>query len=152
MKGAWLFPDAVRRDSAIEAWFKNQAPELGAMARSWFERMRECGTDVREVMHDGCPTACAEDAAFCYVNVFRAHANVGFFYGSELADPAGLLEGDGRRMRHVKLKPGVAVNTAGLDTLIRTAYADARLRLAATEADGRQSADERKARRRPTKG
>jgi hypothetical protein len=26
--------------------------------------MRQCGGDVRELMHDGCPTACVDDAAF----------------------------------------------------------------------------------------
>ena len=87
MKGMWRFPGAVRQDPAIDAWLKEQAPELGAIARRWFLRMRECGADVRELMHDGCPTACAQDAAFAYVAVFRAHANVGFFYGAELEDP-----------------------------------------------------------------
>ena len=130
MKGMWRFPGAVRQDPAIDAWLKEQAPELGAIARRWFLRMRECGADVRELMHDGCPTACAQDAAFAYVAVFRAHANVGFFYGAELEDPMGLLVGSGKRMRHVKVRPGVDLDSAGLDALIATAYADVKLRLA----------------------
>jgi hypothetical protein len=81
-------------------------------------------------MHDGCPTACVEDAAFGYVGVFRAHANVGFFHGAELKDPAGLLQGTGKRMRHVKVKPGVALDAAALEALIDAAYADMKRRLA----------------------
>jgi hypothetical protein len=90
--------------------------------------MRGCGSDVRELMHDGCPTACVGDAGFGYVNVFRAHANVGFFNGAWLQDPAGLLEGSGKRMRHVKLRPGQALDAAALGALIDAAYADMRQR------------------------
>jgi hypothetical protein len=98
--------------------------------------MRECGDDVRELMHDGSPTACVGDAPFAYVNVFKAHANVGFFFGAELDDPTGLLEGTGKRMRHVKMKPGAEVSFAALSALIDAAYADIRSRL---EAEGTTS-------------
>jgi hypothetical protein len=64
------------------------------------------------------------DAAFAYVNTFNAHVNVGFFRGAEIADPAGLLEGTGRFMRHVKLGPGRQVGAAALMRLIETAYFD----------------------------
>ena len=123
------FSGAVKRHPAIDVWLNGQAPELGAMARHWFARMRECGDDIRELIHDGCPVACVEDAAFGYVNVFKAHVNVGFFFGAELEDPTGLLEGSGKRMRHVKLKPGANLDFAALDALIDAAYTDINLRL-----------------------
>lgn len=91
--------------------------------------MRECGTDVRELMHDGCPVACVEDAPFAYVNVFTAHVNVGFFHGAALKDPAKLLVGTGKHMRHVKLKPGLEPDFAALKALIIAAYLDIRRRL-----------------------
>ena len=78
---------------------------------------------------DGCPVACVGDVPFGYVNVFKAHVNVGFFVGAELHDSTGLLEGTGRRMRHVKLKPGVELNVAALSALIHAAYADMKSRL-----------------------
>jgi hypothetical protein len=106
-----------------------RAGELGAMAVRWFNVMRSCGDDVRELLHDGHPTACVGDAAFAYVNAFRAHVNVGFFLGAEMTDPAGLLEGSGRFMRHVKLRPGGHVDATALGTLIQNAYADVRARL-----------------------
>lgn len=124
------FPSAVARDPAIDAWFDSRRPELGAIAREWFLRMRRCGVDVRELLHDGHPTACVGDAAFAYTNVFTAHVNVGFFQGATLPDPAGLLQGDGKYMRHVKLKPDTAVDVASLETLITAAYLDIRTRLA----------------------
>ena len=102
---------------------------LGALARHWFELIRDCGEDVREVLHDGHPTACVRDAAFAYVNAFKAHVNVGFFHGAELADPAGLLEGTGKYMRHVKLRPDVDNDATALVALIESAYTDMKQRL-----------------------
>ena len=105
--------------------------ELGVIARDWFELMRACGEDVRELLHDGHPTACVADAAFGYVNAFKAHVNVGFFRGAEIPDPEGLLEGTGQFMRHVKLRPECNVNAVALMKLIETAYADMKGRLTA---------------------
>lgn len=123
------FPSAVSRDPAIELWMQQHPGELGAIARRWFEAMRQCGDDVRELLHDGHPTACVGDAAFAYVNAFTAHVNVGFFRGAEMADPAHLLQGTGRFMRHVKLGPGRGVDADALMSLIQTAYADMQERL-----------------------
>jgi hypothetical protein len=125
------FDGAVKREPAIDAWLNRRADGLHAMARTWFARMRECGGDVLELMHDGCPTACVEDAGFGYVNIFTAHVNVGFFHGAALPDPAGLLEGTGKRMRHVKLKPGVEVDASALNALVTAAYLDIKVRLKA---------------------
>jgi hypothetical protein len=44
---------------------------------------------------------------FCYIAVFKERINLGFYYGAELPDPEGLLEGTGELLRHVKIsKPG----------------------------------------------
>jgi hypothetical protein len=123
------FDGAVERDPAIERWMKGHTGELGAMARRWFEVMRHRGDEMREVFHDGCANACLGDVPFGYVGVFTTHVNVGFFYGAGLADPAGLLEGSGKSMRHVKLKPGVATDDAALERLIEAAYADVKERV-----------------------
>ena len=83
-------------------------------------------------MHDGYPTVCVEDAPFAYVGVFRAHVNIGFFHGAALPDPVGLLQGMGKYMRHVKVKPGLALDGSSLEALITSAYRDivARLKVA----------------------
>ena len=129
MSQLFRFPGALTRDPAIEVWMHEHSGELGLIARRWFEVMRACGNDVRELLHDGHPTACVDDAAFGYVNAFNAHVNVGFFRGAEISDPEGLLEGTGKFMRHVKLKPERDVDPAALTNLIKTAYADMKGRL-----------------------
>jgi hypothetical protein len=125
----FLLPSAVRRDPAVEAWFDLLDP-MRALVQPWFERIRGLGEDVTECLHDHMPTACVGQAAFAYANAFTAHASIGFFHGSSLPDPSGLLEGSGKRMRHVKLKPGADVDEAALAALIDTAYADVRARMA----------------------
>jgi hypothetical protein len=120
---------AVRRDPSVEAWFSRPDDELRRIAQPWFDRIRACGADVHELVHDGYPVACVRDAAFAYVNAFSAHVNVGFFHGATLGDPAGLLQGTGKRMRHVKVRWGEPVNTAALNELIAAAYRDIRSRL-----------------------
>lgn len=118
------FDGAQEQDPAIDAWLKARPGELGAIARRWFEVMRGCGDEVRELMHDGCPVACLGDVPFGYVNVFTSHVNVGFFQGAALPDPNRLLQGTGKRMRHVKLRPGIRTEDAALNRLIEAAWSD----------------------------
>ena len=118
----------MKRDPAVDRWMREHSGELGDIARRWFDVMRNCGDDVRELLHDGHPTACVGEAAFGYVNAFRDHVNVGFFRGAEIDDPAGLLEGTGKRMRHVKLRPVHNIDERALTKLIETAYIDMKRR------------------------
>jgi hypothetical protein len=123
------FNGTVQHDPAIDAWMKAHQGDLGAIAHQWFEVMRNCGDEVRELLHDGCPVACLGDAPFGYVNVFASHVNVGFFQGAALPDPTRLLQGNGKFMRHVKLRPGTATNAAALSRLIHMAYSDIKERV-----------------------
>ena len=129
MDGLFRFSDAIRHSPAVERWFLTQPPGLGDRAERWFNALRACGEDVRELLHDGWPTACVEDAAFAYTSVHATHVNVGFYRGAELPDPAGLLQGTGKRMRHVRLPAGEEVDEAALEALIAAAYVDMKARL-----------------------
>ena len=60
-----------------------------------------------------------------------SHVSVGFYLGAYLDDPAGMLEGAGKRMRHVKLKPGIERDLTALSYLIENAYADMKSRISA---------------------
>ena len=46
------FNGAAERDPAIDAWMREHRGELGAIAHEWFEVMRKCGDEVREILHD----------------------------------------------------------------------------------------------------
>lgn len=129
MSRLFLLSNSSPRDVEVDAWLHQQPDALNTIAQQWFAVIRHCGDDVRELLHDGHPTACVGGAAFAYVNAFRAHVNVGFFHGAELDDPVGLLEGSGKFMRHVKLQPGMPADAAALEKLIAAAYADVKARL-----------------------
>ena len=120
---------AVEHDPSIDAWLKDREGVLGVIALHWFSVMRKCGDEVRELLHDGCPVACLGDVPFGYINVFTSHVNVGFFQGATLPDPARLLLGSGKFMRHVRLTPGAVSDPDALDTLIKVAYSDIRKRI-----------------------
>lgn len=130
MSAMFRLSGADKRDPVIEEWL-NKTDVLTAVARTWFRKMRACGEDVLELMHDGHPVACVEDVPFGYVDVFRSHTNVGFFYGAHLDDPTGLLEGAGKNMRHVKLKPGPEPDSVALENLVHASYLYVKIRLRA---------------------
>ena len=135
MEKRLTFNGAVKRDPAIAAWFAERPGTLGSIAHSWFSHIRGCGDDVLELLHDGYPTACVQDLPFAYVGAFTRHVNVGFFMGAFLPDPLGLLEGTGKRMRHVKLRPGAEVDADALVELIHAAYRDVREYIAAVRVE-----------------
>jgi hypothetical protein len=41
---------------------------------------------------------------FCYIGAHGKHVNLGFYYGAELAVPEGLMEGTGKKLRHIKVR------------------------------------------------
>ncbi len=53
----------------------------------------------------------------------------GVLSGAALPDPARLLQGTGKFMRHVKLRPGTAIDGASLSGLIEMAYSDIKARV-----------------------
>ena len=124
---------ALQHDPAVARWFAAPPVQLRSIAQSWFQTMRAAGPDVVELLHDGYPTACVGDLALGYVNAFAEHVNVGFFFGSVLRDPSRLLEGSGRFMRHVKVRPNAFSHEAELRELLVHAYADLKSRLPSNE-------------------
>tara|TARA_B110000967_G_C18649844_1_gene442791 strand:- start:157 stop:576 length:420 start_codon:yes stop_codon:yes gene_type:complete len=128
-KELFFFTDAVSHSWEIDEWLSGNPPKLFSIARQWFATFRGCGDDVTELLHDGYPTACLDGAAFGYINVFKSHVNIGFFMGAFIDDPHSLLEGSGKRMRHVKLRPENDINSEALTELIHSAYIDMKARL-----------------------
>jgi len=129
MDDLFRLPTATRDNPGVDAWFELGDP-LRALVEPWFDVMRRCGPDVTEILHDGMPTACLGDAAFAYVAAFSTHAAIGFFHGAALPDPGRILEGSGKRMRHVKLRWDRAPDPALVEALIAAAYRDMSARLA----------------------
>ncbi|MEQ8424245.1 MAG: DUF1801 domain-containing protein [Cyclobacteriaceae bacterium] len=117
------------QDLTMEQWLESKAPELRPIAVKYFNEIKKCGKDVEDIFHDGYPMGCVDSSPFAYVNAFSNHVNVGFFYGADLEDARGILEGSGKRMRHVKIKPGEVSDEKEIVSLIRASYLDIKRRL-----------------------
>jgi hypothetical protein len=61
---------------------------------------------------------------YAYIGVQKSHINLGFYHGAILPDPNGLLEGTGKKLRHVKIHSLEATRTRALKKLLRQAVAD----------------------------
>lgn len=113
----------------FENWLSHKPEVLRPIAVKWFSSIKDCGEDVQDIFHDGYPMGCVDHAPFAYINIYKAHVNLGFFYGAFLNDPHLMLEGSGRRMRHIKLKPELEYDVDVIATLIRSSYQDLKTRL-----------------------
>jgi hypothetical protein len=58
---------------------------------------------------------------FCYVSAQKDDVNLGFYYGAELPDPDGLLQGTGKLLRHVKIREANAIRGKALRRLLEVA-------------------------------
>jgi hypothetical protein len=86
---------------------------------------------LRHVVDDAAPGAAAtikwaqpvweSNGPFAYVKAFGRSVNIGFWRGVQLDDPAGILEGDGDRMKHVTLRQGDAIPADDLSAFVRQA-------------------------------
>ncbi|MGZ3714051.1 MAG: DUF1801 domain-containing protein [Ktedonobacterales bacterium] len=57
-----------------------------------------------------------------YVAPQNGYANLGFYHGVGVPDPLGLLEGSGKRMRHIKIKSVLAAQNPTLIPLVQEAW------------------------------
>jgi hypothetical protein len=62
---------------------------------------------------------------FCYIATNAGHVNLGFPRGSTLPDPNRVLEGEGKAMRHIKLRSQHDVDRPLLRRYIQTAMEQA---------------------------
>ena len=61
----------------------------------------------------------------CHIAAYTKHANLGFNEGASLADPSGVLEGTGTRIRHVSFRSSADVTAGWVDHYLRAALAAA---------------------------
>lgn len=61
---------------------------------------------------------------YAYIGVHRSHINLGFYHGAMLPDPSGLLEGTGKKLRHVKIRSRESVELRAIKELLKAAVSD----------------------------
>lgn len=60
---------------------------------------------------------------FAYARASKRHVTFGFWRGAELADPRGLLEGEGDRMKHLKVASLADIPAAEVTRMVKEAVA-----------------------------
>ncbi len=58
---------------------------------------------------------------FAYIRAFKNHVTFGFWRGTELSDPDGVLEGDGDRMKHMKLRDAKEIRKKVVQAFVKEA-------------------------------
>jgi hypothetical protein len=67
---------------------------------------------------------------YAYMAVQGSHINLGFYDGASLNDPTGLLEGTGKKLRHIKIRELSTAESAPVAELLRQSIADLKRALA----------------------
>ncbi len=112
------YPGAVRRDPAIDAYVHSVQTPLGAILSRLVSLVRSSVPGHDEILFRGAPSFCLEGEPFCYLVGYSRHVNLGFCDGASLSDPAKLLRGKGKSMRHVRLSPGEPFPGAAIAHLV----------------------------------
>jgi len=83
--------------------------------------VREAAPELEETIKWGQPCYVYRGNNVCYIAPSAERVNFGFFRGADLEDPGHLLEGTGKKLRHVKLGLGKIPRKAPLQALVREA-------------------------------
>ena len=106
------------------------SPELSPICTALREIIAELHNDFYEVVwknqniasYGVGPKKMSEH--YVYISLHKKHVNLGFYYGATLSDPNNLLEGTGKRLRHIKIKQRSEALTPEIKQLIIEAIAD----------------------------
>jgi hypothetical protein len=104
--------ESVERLGTFDDVVAGQPGELAALTRRLRALIEAVHPDAVEVPRTGEGTVCygwgerKMSESYAYLAPQGRWVNLGFFRGTDLPDPHGLLEGTGARMRHVKVRPG----------------------------------------------
>ena len=130
----YRYRGTLRHDPAIDAYVQSVKSELGAIVARLVALVRSSVPGHDELRVHGMPQFCIGGEPFCYVVGYAKHVNLGFCEGAGLPDPDGLLEGTGKAMRHIKIRPGAEFPGRTLSRMVREAAKRVRVRQAESPA------------------
>jgi hypothetical protein len=110
-----------RKKTKKSPYARDDNPELEKVVRALRSFVKKIVPGTKETVNSwGVPTFVAK-YPFCFYMVGKYHVTLGFSYGTSLPDPAGLLEGTGKNIRHVKLPKVEDLEQKGLRELVLAA-------------------------------
>ena len=112
------YEGAVRRDRGIDSFVRSQPEAIGEIVSRLVSIARAAEPAHDEILFRGAPSFCIDGEPYCYLVPYARHVHLGFCDGTVLPDPDGLLEGRGKWMRHVKVKPGAPLPAAAISRMV----------------------------------
>ncbi len=114
----------------IEAFFADYTPDVQAISRTLRAMVKSAMPEAREILfakHNHIGYAWSESMRdrICYICPVKDYVRLGFMFGTQLPDPDQLLVGEGKRMRHVKVRSVQEASNLALVGLVKTAWVDA---------------------------
>jgi hypothetical protein len=108
------------RGTSVDDYVAKLGKEQGAIVDALRRLVREHAPKASEAIKWAQPVF-EENGPFAYVRASKSHVTFGFWRGVELSAPEGLLEGDGDRMKHVKIVGVKEIRAEVLGDLVRQA-------------------------------
>lgn len=121
-------PKSDSTPPTFEDLLENAATDPAQIARRLRGYILEIHPDTVEVIYLGYNSASygigpkKNSEAYCYIMPQKAQVNLGFYYGVDLDDPSGLLEGTGKKLRHVKVRSIEDADKTAIRQLIQASY------------------------------
>lgn len=107
--------------ASFDAYLADQAPRNRAIIRALRGFVRRAAPRLQESVKWGNGCWVKGTIPIAYVYSAPDHVQFGFFAGAALEDPKGLLRGEGRFVRHVKVKQRAAIDEPAFAALLRQA-------------------------------
>ena len=109
----------------MEDYIHSFAPELQAIIGALREMAKKSMPDAYEMIYHGAigySLRTSPSGLFCYIAPQKSYVNLGFYYGVYLDDPQHLLVGEGKRMRHVKVRSREDAGNPAFEELLKEAW------------------------------
>lgn len=115
-------------EMTVEEYLSNLPPDLQAITRELRTVARQNMPGAHEfIYHDAVGYSVSKSPfdRICYIAPQKGYVNFGFFFGADLPDPEHLLVGEGKRLRHVKIRSVKDAKNPALGKLIAATWKEA---------------------------
>ena len=124
-------------NSDVQKLLSRYTPEVQRLVRAMRDQVRDLIPNAEEKAHLGWRNVAYSwdgtlKTMICAIGPLKDHVNLYFYKGRTLPDPAGILEGTGKSVRHVPIHATTDVRSLAIQRLIRQAAS-----LAKDGADGK---------------
>jgi len=118
----------------IDDYIHSYSPDLQTIIRKLSEIAKKSMPEAHEIIYHGALGYSVTQSPFdriCYIAPQKNYVNLGFFFGAHLLDPQNFLIGEGKRMRHIKVRSIEDACNPALEQLLKEAWKDAANSIAA---------------------